>query len=124
MLIENNLVKLRHKEQAKQSEFAAIAGVSQGIYSMAETGQGVLPWESLWRLCAHFELKPEDVYPAWLLKEAYKIDVEPPKPKVKTSVSVKIPITIAEEVDRLIANGEYISRADFIVTAVRSALHE
>lgn len=124
MLIENNLVKLRHKEQAKQSEFAAIAGVSQGIYSMAETGQGVLPWEALWKLCAHFDAKPEDIYPVWLLREAYKMDVEPPKPKVKTSVSVKIPIAIAEEVDRLIANGEYISRADFIVTAVRSALHE
>ena len=124
MLIENNLVKLRHKEQAKQSEFAAIAGVSQGIYSMAETGQGILPFPALWKLCAYYDVKPEDVYPVWLLKEVYGIDAEPPKPKVKTTVSVKIPIAIAEEVDRLIANGQYISRADFIVTAVRSALHE
>ena len=122
MTIKNNLLKLRG--DTRQSEVAAAIGVSQSTYSMAETGQGILPFPALWKLCAYYDVKPEDVYPVWLLKEVYGIDAEPPKPKVKTTVSVKIPIAIAEEVDRLIANGQYISRADFIVTAVRSALHE
>lgn len=124
MLIENNLVKLRQKVQAKQSEFAAIAGVSQGIYSMAETGQGVLPWEALWKLCAYYDVTPERVYPDWVLREIYNLETQEKPKKPKLTATVKIPIAIAEEVDRLIANGEYISRADFIVTAVRSALHE
>lgn len=123
MLIANNLVKLRNKVGAKQSDIAAVAGVSQGIYSMAETGQGALPWEALWKLCAHYSVDPDEIYPVWLLKEAYKINIDPPKPKVRTAVSVKIPIAIAEEVDKLVENGEYINRADFVVTAVRKAIH-
>lgn len=121
MLIKNNLIKLRG--DVRQSELAAIAGVSQGIYSMAETGQAVLPWEALWKLCMHYDVAPAKVYPDWILREVYGMDIDPPKPKVKTTATVKIPIAIAEEVDKLIANGQYISRADFVVTAVRGALN-
>lgn len=121
MTIKNNLFKLRG--DARQSEIAAAIGISQSAYSMAETGQGILPFPAVWKLCAYYDIKPEDVYPAWLLKEVYGIDAEPPKPKVKTTVSVKIPVALAEEVDRLITNGQYISRADFIVSAVRDKLH-
>ena len=121
MTIKNNLLKLRG--DTRQSEVAAVIGVSQSTYSMAETGQGILPFSALWKLCAYYDVTPGEVYPVWLLKEVYGIDAEPPKPKVKTTVSVKIPVALAEEVDRLITNGQYISRADFIVTAVRDKLH-
>lgn len=121
MLIKNNLAKLRGNE--KQNEIAAVAGISQSIYSMAETGQAVLPWEALWKLCAYYDVPVEKAYPDWVLKGVYAMDTEPPKPKLKTTVSVKIPIALAEEVDKLITNGQYISRADFVVTAVRGALN-
>ena len=122
MLITNNLAKLRGG--IRQSEVAVAAGVSQGIYSMAETGQAVLPWEALWKLCAYYDVVPERVYHDWVLREVYNLETQEKPKKPKLTATVKIPIAIAEEVDRLIANGQYISRADFIVTAVRSALHE
>lgn len=122
MLIKNNLAKLRG--DARQSEIAAVAGVSQGIYSMAETGQAVLPLEALWKLCGYYDVPLEKAYPDWVLREVYHVDVEVKQPKTKTTVSVKIPIALAKEVDSLITNGQYISRADFVVTAIRSALHE
>lgn len=122
MLIKNSLAKLREKR--KQSEIAAIAGVSQGVYSMAETGQAVLPLEALHNLCLHYDVEPIRVYPEWVLCEVYALSAEPPKPKVKTTVAVKIPIALAEEIDELITNGQYINRADFVVTAVRGLLHE
>lgn len=121
MLIPNGLSKLRGDK--KQSEIAAIIGVTQTTYSMAETGQAVLPFEAFWKLRAYYDVPPETIYPVWILNGAYKIDAREKVKKPKTAVSVKIPIALAEEVDKLVANGEYLSRADFIVSAVRSALH-
>lgn len=116
MLIKSELRKLRGERT--QNEMAGILGIPQSVYSMAETGKVMLSSNALYTLCDAMEVNPQDVYPPNLLKAAYGLLPPKPTPKERTSISVKIPIDIATEIDSITNN-----RVAFVIAAIQEKLH-
>ena len=118
-MIKNNLKKLRGNRT--QAEAAAALDMSQGVYSMMESGRAVLNKGELVKAMAYYDVPAEKIYPPDILRLCFGIDAAVKKRK-PTSAMVKIPIALAERIDGLITEGLYLSRTDFVAAATREKL--
>lgn len=118
-MIKNNLKKLRGGRP--QAETAAALDISQGVYSMIESGRAVLNKCELSKAMVYYGVPAEKIYPPDVLRLCFGIDAAEKKRK-PTSAMVKLPIALAERIDGLISEGLYLSRTDFVVAAIRERL--
>lgn len=118
-MIKNNLKKLRGNRT--QAEAAAALDMSQGVYSMMESGRAVLNKCELVKAMTYYDVPADKIYPPDILHLCFGIDAAEKKRK-PTSAMVKIPIALAERIDGLITDGLYLSRTDFVAAATREKL--
>ncbi len=124
MLIKNNLRKMREKRNIKQADMARAIKTTQSTYSMYETGRAFPSSEELTALCEIFDVKPWSVYEPQVLKVLYGVVCEKaePIPKRRPFFSVKIPIELAEEIDKDMIPLGYANRTEYVVDTVRRRL--
>ena len=113
--------KKQPEEAPGQAEAAAALDMSQGVYSMMESGRAVLNKCELVKAMTYYDVPAEKIYPPDILRLCFGIDAAEKKRK-PTSAMVKIPIALAERIDGLITEGLYLSRTDFVAAATREKL--
>ena len=118
-MIKNNLKKLRGDKP--QSEISNMLGISQGVYSMIEGGRAILDYDELEKLVVYYGVPSERIYPSDIMRSCFGIGGEAKERKPKTA-TVKLPIALAEQIDKLITEGLYLSRTDFVAAATREKL--
>lgn len=124
MVVKNNLRKMRERRNIKQADIARAIKTTQSTYSMFETGRALPSNEELDTLCAIFDVKPWNVYEPQLLAAIYGVQGEKVEtiPKRRPFFSVKIPIELAEEIDKDMMPLGYATRTEYVVDTVRRRL--
>lgn len=119
-MVKNNLRRARSYRGMTQAALAKRAGIAQSTYSLLETGRAIPELSELNALCAALDLRPRDIYSDAFLEAVYGIGrPDQPTPKKRKFFSVKIPMELSPEIDRLVAGLGYANRTDFVVETVR-----